>query len=326
MKITNYIFVFVLVGMLLFFSMHSRVQEQTAIAEEMKQYNLNMDSALESAVQGVVEVSDGELHVDKDETVDLFMKSLYAAFGISDDDTLQEAFKVYVPFVAIADVDGLYVHFNYYDKTQIRGVWSPMFPYVYSEGEYTVNYHLDDSVTVTDVVTGKEYNFQIDLMKDKLTQINYPDDWSRVRKILDLKCLGTEYKDYKTYAVTDCLTQHLTYYANLNNELASAFGISYTFALPESAASDMGRAVEDVTFMALFQGYPMGMSDHVYTKFAIAGTRILKRSTYHLAEIDGVTYYHRLACEKGSFTDIQTYNSREACARLGAMPCPYCKP
>lgn len=326
MKITNYIFVFILVGMVLFFNLHTQEREQTAVVEEMKQYNMNMDTALNSAVQSVVEVSDGDLHINKDEAVDLFMKSLYAAYGISDDDTLQEAFNVYVPFTAIADIDGLYVHFNYYDKTKIRGVWTPMFPYTYSEGEFVVNYHLDDSVIVTDAVTGKEYSFQFENMKDKLTRVNYPNDWDRVQKVFNLKCLGNEYYDYKTYAVTDCITQHLTYYANLNNELAQAFGVSYTFALPESASSDMGRAVDDVTFMALFQGYPLGMSDHAYSKFAIAGTRILKKNTYHLTDIDGVTYYHRLACEKGSFTDIQTYNSREVCARLGALPCPYCKP
>ena len=326
MKITNYVIVFCLVAMTVFLGNNLRIRELDKVTEEIKQYNQDLDTALDAAVDSVVEVSDGELHLDKDESVELFMNSLYASFGLSDDDTLQEAFNVYVPVIAIADVDGLYVHFNNYAKNKVAGVWTTGFPYVYREGDFSINYHLDDSVIVTDTTTGKKYAFQIGKMQDEITQVNYPQDWNRANRILSLKCLGKDYYDYKAYAVTECLTEHLSYYANLNNELAQAFGISYTFALPESAVSDMGRAVNDVTFMALFQGYPIGIGDHVYSKFAIAGTRILKKSTYHLGTINGVLYYHRTECKKGVFNDIITYASKAACARAGALPCPYCKP
>lgn len=326
MKITNYVLVYVLAALVVFLSIHIKSNELTVVTEEVQQYNKNLDSALNSAVQGVVEVSDGELHINKDEAVELFMKSLYASFGISDDDTLQEAFNVYIPAVAIADIDGLYIHFNYYDKNKIRRVWTPMFPYVYKEGDFTINYHLDDTVVATDNTTGRKYEFPYDRMSDEITEVNYPYEWARARKLFDLDCLGSEYYDYKTYAVTDCITQHMSYYVNLNNELAQAFGISYTFSLPESATSEMSRAVNDITFMALFQGYPMGGSESVYSKFAIAGTRVLKKNGYHLGTIDGVLYYHRLSCTKSAFDTIDTFTSKVDCALQGALPCPYCKP
>ena len=326
MKITNYVIVFFLVLITVGTAGSMKAKELSTIVEEEKQYNQSLDSALLSATDAVVEVSDGELHMDKDEMVERFMKSMYAAFNLSDDETLQEAFKVYVPVLAVADVDGLSVHFNNYEGNKVRGVWTSVFPYTYTEGDFVINFHLDDEVVVTDSTTGKMYTFDVARRADEITAVNYPNDWQRAKKILELKSVGAEYYNYKTYAVTECITEHLTYYANLNNELAEAFGVSYTFALPESASSDIGRAVDDVTFMALFQGYPIGAGDEVYSKFAIAGTRILKNDGYYLAIVDGVMYYHKPACRKGTAANILTYSTKEACAAEGAMPCPYCKP
>ena len=125
-------------------------------------------------------------------------------------------------------------------------------------------------------------------------------------------------------------TKKANYYVNKHNKIAQAYGISYHFSLPESSTDSFTRTIEDVSLMAIFQGYPYGKgTDDVYSRFSVSGARIYRGGRFYVMPAsDGVSYYHRSDCPEleGSRSNYQVFDSKKQCAEFGAYPCPKCKP
>lgn len=345
MKIINFVLAFTVFVLSTFAILSYKTNNLAYLTNKSVQYNRNLDTALESALDGIVEAYDGEMYTNEDECIDSFFSSLYSSFGISDNEEAQEMFRAYIPAVVIAENDGFYVRYNSYSNGAIKSVWSIKFPYqgefdyvdrMGTSKKFIVNYRLDDTVQLI-MADGTIFSGP----KDKLPDLyKYAGDdiynvqgTGLLQKAIRNAYLDEDHSGYyeakKDSAVTDSIITKMNYYANLNNEIAQAYGISYNFHLPLTASSELSRAIKSVSVVALFQGFPYGVgTDDVYSKFAVAGARIAKDNRYYVRKADeDVWYYHTKYCTLygGAMTGDE-FRTKDEAASLGAKACPYCKP
>lgn len=148
--------------------------------------------------------------------------------------------------------------------------------------------------------------------------------------------------DWKNHVISEAICEQLNHYVQRNNIIASDFGIRYNFTLPESASTELANGISDITFIALFQGYPYGAgTKSVYNKFCVSGARVDKIRAYYVRPYkdgNGIHYYyHKYDCKEmldSTITDDGFYetnnglgyafSSAKEAAASGALPCPYC--
>ena len=315
------------------------------------EYNNNVDTAIDSAVTSSVESASSatDLQTNFEDCVDRFYNSLYASFGALDTPILQQDLKLYTPVIALADVDGFYVMYNTVNNGgELVKTKTQKIPYLRvftckpggTTVKYSVSFTMGDECTVTimknnsyGVYSGKYYE-----LKDK-----YPGTY--IESIYDDTILsqpGT-FNNWKSHVMVTQLCEYLNYYALQNNNIARDYGIQYSFNLPEAAATQLANGLSNVTFIALFQGYPYGTStNNTFNKFCVSGAHITKIKAYYVrpvTEPDGKIhyYYHKSSCKELLDAELikQTYynsgneygyafSSDLEAAQSGAMPCPYC--
>lgn len=352
MKISNYAFVFVIAICGLLVALGNRTSTVETMIDRATQYNAIMDSALDSAVSNIIESDNGTLIVNKEKCVSDFMNSLYAGFGIIDNPSRCDEFSMYVPVIVVADVDGFYVRYYEYQASDYSIVtkWSVKYPYEYEDSRCVINFRLDDNVQV--LVNGYDtvYEGNYKTLLTKYASLNtgpgtpgeaqYRDlvnacQYSlTVGDSLDASPLRSEvsFELARQRAVIDCVTAKMGYYLNKHNSVARSFGIQYAFGIPVNADSEMARTIDGITFMAVFQGYPIGSgTSDVYNKFCISGARIKKASVFSVREDTtnpSILYYHTDRCSLGNKINgkEQTFSTQKEAAATGAFPCPYCKP
>ena len=337
MKITNWVLICTLIFISIFAQIDSQTRALDSIVNKQVQYNLNIDSALLDAINGIAEADDGTVYLNADSCANDFFNSLYSAFGIADDEAAQEVFRVYVPVFTIADIDGFSIKYNDYSDHKVQSVWSVKFPYSkefrYSgllgeERVCTINYCLDDHIKIVlddgTIFSGKKEEIE-DLYKDS-------DKLPTLKSIIQAAHLDKDHTGYyeadKSAAIADSLVTRMNYFANLNNEIAEAFGITYDFRLPVDASSEINRAVTGVSALALFQGYPYGVgTSDTFSKFAVAGARLRKADRYYVRQGSVCAYYHSSSCTlDGPAMSGDQYRTKKEAAESGAFACPYCKP
>lgn len=351
MKITNFVLVFVIAILGFIPFTDYKVNNLIALNDQGTQYNSVLDLALDTAVASIVEADDGTVHVNRDECVKAFMRSLYAGFGIIDNPSLCAELDMYVPIIVIADVDGFYVRYYEYQENDhvIVSKWSTKYPYTYTDSYSIINFRLDDDVQLIvkgyDTVYDGNYKTLVskyssiagansNQYNDLVNACSYVENVftsdgviSNVSPLRDSEHFALE----RQKTVIKCITEKMSYYLNKHNDIARSYGIQYTFHLPESAASEMARTISDITFMGIFQGYPMGTgTDDVYNKFCISGSRIVKGNNLYVRKdpATGYLYYHTSRCSLGQNvgSNAVTYDSARKAAATGALPCPYCHP
>lgn len=337
MKITNYAIVFLC--LISFILLKLSIQQQTLdkMVSIQQQYNASIDTALDAAVSDLVEVADGQdLQIEMKKCVDNFYNSLYAAFGILDSKSEQERIQMYFPCVAIVMNDGLYIQYNTVIDGLLVTKWTGKIPFVY-EGSvqdgletipYTISFRLNDTVKLAIRKDNSSYVGTYSSLCEKYPVYNQEN--ALLHRIYDDTILakpGT-FQNWKHQVITNTVTEYVDSYVRKYNLVAKDLGISYKFSLPETAADQIERSVSDITFLALFQGYPYGTGTaDTYSNFAISGARIAKNKGYYACEDaeEGIYLYHREGCShlKGTITK---YESKEVAALDKAYPCPYCKP
>lgn len=338
MKTTRFVVIFLLfisVYVLLFSFKESQFAN---VVNKKAEYNKSLDSALDAALEGIVESADGNsVIVDKDACVSNFYNCLYASFNALDSETTQAMLKLYTPILAVADEDGLYVYYSDTVNGEVQKVWSQKIPYtrhftttsVDATGAvgYTVNFQLDDTVTIKidgdDSIYSGRYS---ELVKNYANATG--SEYKAIRAVLAGEVFSAEgyFELWRSQVITECITDKLSYYVNRHNRIAAMYGEQFTFQLPVSASSDISRSISNVSFMCFFQGYPYGSAtSDVYSNFEISGAHVTKNSGYYTRVVDGYLYYHKPSCNKGS-GEQNWYATQEECAWAGALPCPYCNP
>ena len=121
MKITRYGVIFLLAALTLMIVLQMKIDKFTKFSDRKVQFNNALDSAIDSALEGVVVSADREeVTIDKNLCVNNYYKALYAAFDAIDNDEKQEMLDLYTPVVALADNDGLWVYYSEEDNGRIH--------------------------------------------------------------------------------------------------------------------------------------------------------------------------------------------------------------
>lgn len=331
MKTFRYAAIFLLV-FLTFMVVHGyNTNVYSRMVHQKTEYNHALDSAMDAAVEGIVESADGNnVTIDFEQCVDNFYRDLFASFGAIDSPVTQAKLELYTPILAIADVDGLYVYYSDIANEQVVRNWSQKIPYSYSGStdgiKYSVNFTMSDEVTIVIDGINTVYSGHYSELS-----VKYPasyDEYKEINRVIRGDVLGTSgaFQSWRHATISNTIVKELNYYVNRHNLVASAFGEQFTFELPLSAESTISRGIEDVSFMSFFQGYPFGSgTSSVYSQFEISGARVSKGKGYYVQVVDDYLYYHQISCRKGEgYRDW--YATREESAMKGALPCPYCNP
>lgn len=344
MKITNYVLVFAILLTSVITVVFVRTQQLHTLVQRQTYYNEVLDNAIQSGLASAVQADDGSLHINYQIVTNTFFNSVYAGFGISDNIDAQKQISAYVPVIAVMDVDGFYIRYIV-NEIGPEERWTNKIPYTYEpdskimvggvEYAYTINFRLDDKVQIN-VIGGSTFEAEKDHMFEVYDE-STNSDFSVLRAIWDTTFLsGTmgdqHYYSFRAYCVGQTVARYLNYYVDKYNEIAKDFGISYKFTVPNTAASDISRSLEDIMFVCIFQGYPYGTGTvDTYSKFTVSGARVRKSGVYYTRQADnGITYYHNGYCQHdGKAGQGKIFYSKRQAAENdgdGAYPCPFCNP
>lgn len=343
MKISNYVIVFFLSIAVFVVRIDTSIMFNNLVTAQKKQYNHAIDTAIDDTMNAIVEsvgASGSSADIDLDLVAEKYFTSLYAGFGALDSPSLQETLRVYTPALCLAEEDGFRVLYHAIGKNGVAQQWSNKKYYTWdsatTEGYrsgFTVNFTFTDEVTIH--VDGTSFVY-----KGKVSQLQslYPviDDFTgevqEKGKILQEVLQHEVFTDADLFdrtrraTITNTLVQELNYCVNEHNRVAETYGIQFNFSLPQSFADTAARAVDDVSLLSIFEGYPItGTGDQTYSKFSVAGARLTKSSGYLQTSTDNMKYYHKVTCGLAEGANIK-YDTKEKAAEGGCFPCPYCCP
>ncbi len=317
MKLTNLAIIFFVIELTLITILDIRMNNLTAVSNRRIEYDKELDSAIEDGVMNLVEVdSKRNLVLNKDVAVNQFYESLFANFGVIGNGQAENKLKEYIPVILITDTDGFYI--NYSDTYVLNGEtllgqkWTEKMPYAYQDGNLIYSFTLGTYVTLYNKSTNAIYEGEY---KDLAAQ--FPESIMTNDETFDT---------IRRNAIIGAIEQSMNYYINLYNKIASQFGITYQFWLPQIDKTDWYRTIDDISMLVVFQGYPYTpASMDTYNRYALGGARITKSKIYYITEENGLKYYHKAECPHVNVSGI-AYYTKEECALEGAYPCLECRP
>lgn len=357
MNVKHFLMIFSMITLVLILTVNFKIDSLASLNQKTSLYNETIDNAVDDSLNTMLEVTDSFTHQINLKTCSTnFFKSLYAGFDLIDSPTGRVQLSMYVPILVVTDEDGFYIMYHSVSNDEQYTVkeWTPKMPYCYSNtlkvdsGEatptiynYTINFTMSDVVQInfTKVAgDGTVESYYVDgnyntLLKENVGNKNYAE----IEKFYNaIRASGEPLSDnrfakLKKSAIIYQITKKANYYVNRHNSIAEAYGVTYNFTLPESSMDSFARTIDDVSMLAMFQGYPYGKgTNDVYTRFSVSGARLFKHSRYYVFREGDVCYYHRENCDKVKHFDkskkYEIFNTREQCAQYGAYPCPDCKP
>lgn len=319
MKLSHYALFFVFFAICIMVPLNIHISQLSEIKEQKIEYNRIIDNAVDDAVTKLVETERGDAIVlNKEIAVQNFFTSLYSGFGIYDDVGKQEYLKMFIPIIMIVDRDGYYIyqHSLSADGTTNYEGWSEKRTYSYKDevSGLILRFSLDNTVTI------------LDASINNILQGDYHD---LAKYYTDVEILNNNelFDTTRKQCIIDHLTDDMKISINVHNMIAQREGIQYNFALPAVSDATWYRTIDDISFFAVFQGYPYKNSLGRYNRYAFGGARIHKSGMYVIKEEDGIMYYHRYDCTSLSDTDRKNvYYTKKQCAILGAYPAEDCKP
>lgn len=317
MKLTNLAIIFFVIELTLITILDIRINNLSAVSNRRIEYDKELDSAIEDGVMNLVEVdSKRNLVLNKEVAVNQFYESLFANFGVIGNGQAENKLKGYIPVILITDTDGFYI--NYSDtyvsngETLLGQKWTEKMPYAYQDGNLIYSFTLGTYVTLYNKSTNAIYEGEY---KDLAAQ--FPESIMTNVETFDTIRRNT---------IIGAIEQSMNYYINLYNKIASQYGITYQFWLPQIEKTDWYRTIDDISMLVVFQGYPYTpASMDTYNRYALGGARITKSKVYYITEENGLKYYHKAECPHVNISGI-AYYTKEECALEGAYPCLECRP
>ena len=352
MKVEQYVLVFFLLVFSTFVTFYFKIDSLKAVDNTKVEYNRNCDAAADAAVDKLIDsVDDNTTQINLDACVSNFYHSMFASFNLLDSSVGQENLEMYVPVILVTDTNGFYI--NYHSRSSSTGdtkrQWTQRMPYTYSGSvkssddslaktyRYVVNLSLEDTVTLAVQVDNHWVSYtanwnalnSVASVSTRQYTLGEREGFIECVQLLSkngfLKDEGA-FKSFKLSAIQYQISKKMAYYVNHHNEVAQARGINYKFSLPVSATDSIAQTIASVSVLAVIQGLPYtNGSEDTFSRFSVSGSKLTKNSHYCITEENGVKYYHRDSCLKYSKSLVQ-YDSRSACAKLGAWPCPDCMP
>lgn len=357
MNVKHYLFAFFLIIAAMIVRLSIKIDNLEKLDSRTSVYNETIDNAVDDSLHSMLELSDSFSHtVNLDYCSENFFRALYAGFGLSDSATGKAQLSNYVPILILTDTDGFYIMYHSFDSTGTYTslVWTPKQPYYYSGSisgslgsspatySYHISYTMTKKIKLNIRVSGKEYNYEGNydtietIYENKAKDPSSDVGYSQLLGFLSLmrasgKPLAPENFDrFRQSVMIHQITKKANYYVNKHNDIAQSYGISYHFELPESSMDTFARTIDDISLLAIFQGYPYGKGmDDVYSRFSVSGARVFKTERYYvLKDGSGFSYYHRPSCHdlSGKKASAYSFDTKSDCAKFGAYPCPKCRP
>lgn len=268
MKFTSAGLIFTIIFLCFLVYTDTKLKETASISTLQIRYNQGVDNAIEAGMDRLVELDSGKARIlNKEEAVNKFFDSLYINFDVMENKNLKNKLRGYVPVVAVVLEEGFYV---YYDKTvhvdgekQILKDFSKFYPYFYEEKGIEYYFTLTDYIRIIDKSSGEKYGGK----HQDLVEI-FPQSFLGIEE---------EYQRIRRNTIISLIMEQLSYYTTEHNKIAKHYGINYHFSLPVIPKEDWYRTIDDISLIALFQGYPYGNGiTGTYNRFAVAGARISK--------------------------------------------------
>lgn len=267
MRLTDAGILFAIIFLCFILLSDARTNRLNMIAEMQIQYDNAIDNAVEDAMLRMVETDSGRAAAfNRNDAVERFFSGLFINMGVMDNPGLKNQLRVFIPVVAVIDRDGFWVcyHGAMEDGLSEMG-FSEKYRYTWEDDQFRIDYTLSEYVYVTDKITNKKL------------EGNYHD----VREMLPSELLSDENFDRtRRDTIIRKLTEVLTFYFNRHNGIARHYGITYQFALPVIEKEDWYRTIDDISILAILQGYPIGGRDSLglYNRVAFSGARVRKVS------------------------------------------------
>lgn len=307
MKLYHYSIIFAAIAVVYLTMRDISYSRMNLAATERQSLDLALTSAADAASMMLLADSYNTVAAHKQEALDSFFTSVYAALNCMDNSELKQRLCDYFPFVAICDEDGLYLYSYQISETEgsrvLSGSWSEKIPYVYETEDLRYEFTL----------SGNAWEYQKTTKESRYLAIS---DDALKQKGIDV-ILSTIEETLK-----ECVNHH--------NLLANQLGLSYEFHLPVSDDSLTGRTISHPSFMFLFQGYPIADGYQQYERFAFHGASVMKRSGYPVTKEEWMYLYHRpgSVCEDEAAKsgELTYYQTTTECAKAGAYPCQKCYP
>lgn len=331
MKTTSFgsLTVFALIFVLILFPIHFQQANQLREQERTQEIMMYYDGALNTAVQdaGValgfnerqqqedVRYDSVKLYrPDKESAVEAFYRTMYTNLDLLDDPVGQEVLKRYVPAIAVIDYDGYWIYTDetYTDdegETVTGQVWKAKKPFAYADAAgNSLSFTLDDYVYAYSASSGTWHKGnRADVAAEtgaEIPLLNDEETFEQVRRL----------------TIVNAIQDDLAYYINLHNEYVRGLGFTYTFTLPTISQEEWNNTIDDVGFIAFFQGVPIGV--HQYNRYALGGGRLVKKpAVYGVVRGDRKLYY-REECYTSSDTLVEKFSSEKDAAAAGYFPAP----
>lgn len=305
----------------------------------MKQEKYMIDEAIDRAINDgikhMVSVNGYELlETKKGEAVDSFLLSLYSNFDIISNRAKQEHIELYIPVCFINGQEGFYCY--YYDdflsdngEREMQRVWSEQIPYLYEDDDFVYRFTLSNQIYLYDKNNlfenpkGNDF-YQMDYHDLK----NMPEyEALRTKRAASFLLNDEQFLLVKKRAILDSLEKGISYYVTQHNRIAVSHGISYEFSFPHGSLLEWADYLNDVSMVAIFQGYPYQNGVYTYNRIAAAGAYVKKEEVYYIEDKSWYPIYHRAGCpilKDNHHVRAEAYSSVLECVELGCYACEEC--
>jgi hypothetical protein len=318
MKLSDLCLVFLVIEILVFSILDIRFQQLGAVAEKTNAYNTALDNAVDDGCFYLVEAdSSRKLFTNKEKAVEQFFSSLYANFGVMGQSFQEEQLNRYIPVILVTDRDGFYIYYTAEilsgSEQKLDKRWSEKLYYVYEDDLYVIKFTMGDEI----------------ILFEKESMEIWAGDYRDIRALTECSFLKDDdvFERIRRKTITQSISKNMNLYINYYNSIASDFGITYEFWLPEIDRTDWDRTIDDVSLFVLFQGYPYNAAAlDTYNRYVFGGARISKSKVFYITGKLGKKYYHRENCEEVLTDKGIPYYTKEECAKEGAFPCNKCIP
>ncbi len=271
------------------------------------------DASEAMIVRGV----NNKIEISRENAVNTFFNTLFINFSTAGNKRAESILSAYIPVIVLIDYDGYSVmsieeYTNSSGETEQKMIWKPKKPYVYERDGFIYLFTLDQKVTVYSPAANRFFEGLPEDIKASLPGTG----------VLD----GDLFDDVRKRTIIESIRNDVNRAINKHNKYAARFGITYNFSPPSISDGDWYRNIEDIGFLAFFQGIPIGLNGQRYNSFALGAARIVRKSSYYIEKsANDLFYYHREKCRILTEKN-KPYDSCEECALEGAFPCPICNP
>lgn len=94
--------------------------------------------------------------------------------------------------------------------------------------------------------------------------------------------------------IVNLITATLREEINEHNTYAKLIGVDYDFYFPNISREEWNNSIDDISFLAFFQGMPIG-TDSYYNNYSLGGSRIVRAKLIYTTD-DGL--YHKYSCPR----------------------------